>query len=335
METLIGVALAIAGGVMVGNCMVPLKYLRRWRWENAWLVFSLIALILLPWILAFLKVPHLLAVYSSVNPGSFAMPFLYGAGWGVAQVLFGLAVVRIGMAIAFAVTIGLSAAFGTLVPILSKNPQMLATQRGHILLLGLLLMVSGVLCCSWAGHQREKKKENGSTQWEHGSYTAGILMAAAAGLLAPMLNYSLAFGDIFILQAIKHHAAVSNAPYAVWPVALAGGAIPNLSYALFLAQTKRSWSYFVPAWPDLLLAVIMGALWMGSMAIYGTATTFLGPLGASIGWSIFQICIIFTANVSGWLAGEWNGVIQRARVALWSGLLLLGCATLSISYGSH
>jgi L-rhamnose-H+ transport protein len=294
-----------------------------------------VALIFLPWILAFLKVPHLLAAYSSVNTGSFVTPFLYGAGWGVAQVLFGLAVTRVGMALAFAVTIGLSAAFGTLVPVLSKNPRILATQHGDILLLGLLLMASGVLCCSWAGRKRENEKREGSAQSEHNSYTVGILMATAAGFLAPMLNYSLAFGDIFILQAIKHHASVSNAPYAVWPVALAGGAIPNLIYALFLAQTRRSWSYFAPAWPDWLLASIMGSLWMGSMAIYGTATTFLGPLGASIGWSIFQICIIVTANVSGWLAGEWNGISQRARVALWSGLLLLGCATLSISFGSH
>jgi hypothetical protein len=85
----------------------------------------------------------------------------------------------------------------------------------------------------------------------------------------------------------------------------------------------------------MIFATIMGVLWMGSVAIYGTATTFLGVLGASEGWSIFQICIIFTANISGWLSGEWNGVSRQSRIALWVGLLLLGLATLSISYGSH
>ena len=81
MNTELGVLLAMAGGVMVGNCMVPLNYLRTWRWENAWIVFSIVALLVLPWSLAFLRVPHLLAVYSQVNSSSFVMPFVYGAGW--------------------------------------------------------------------------------------------------------------------------------------------------------------------------------------------------------------------------------------------------------------
>jgi len=74
---------------------------------------------------------------------------------------------------------------------------------------------------------------------------------------------------------------------------------------------------------------------MGSVAAYGTATTLLGVLGASIGRSIYQICIILTANVSGWVAGEWKRVSLPSRFALWSGLFLLGAATLAITYGNH
>jgi L-rhamnose-H+ transport protein len=335
MNTEVGVLLAVAGGVMVGNCMVPLNYLRNWRWENAWIVFSIVALLLLPWSFAFLWIPHLMAVYAQVNPSDFVMPFLYGSGWGVAQVLFGLAVVRIGMALSFAITIGLSAALGTLVPILFKDPHVLETGRGSVLLLGLLLMVAGVVACSWAGHQREKTSSAKTERSRQKSSLAGISMAAIAGLLAPMLNYSLAFGGILIQEAIRHHAKVANAPYAVWPIALAGGAVPNLAYAVFLANKNKSWGKFVPAWPDLLLGSIMGILWMGSMAVYGMATTFLGLLGASVGWSIFQICIILTANISGWLSGEWKGTYLRLRVVLWSGLLMLIFATLAIAYGTR
>jgi L-rhamnose-H+ transport protein len=335
MNTELGVLLALAGGVMVGNCMVPLNYLRTWRWENAWIVFSIVALLVLPWSLAFLRVPHLLAVYSQVNISSFAMPFVYGAGWGVAQVLFGLAVVRVGMALAFAITIGLSAALGTLVPILFKYPHVLATARGSVLLLGLFLMVVGVAACSWAGRQRERARRGLTEQSGQRSYMVGIFMAAAAGLLAPMLNYALAFGGSFILEALRHHAGAADAPYAVWPIALAGGAVPNLVYALYLVNKNKSWANFTPVWPDVLLGSIMGILWMASIAVYGTATTFLGLLGASVGWSIFQICIILTANISGWLSGEWKGANLQLRVALWGGLLLLGSATLAIAYGSH
>ena len=203
--------------------MVPLEYLRRWRWENAWIVFSLVALIVLPWTLAFLRVPNLLAVYSSVRISDFAVPFLFGAGWGVAQVLFGLAVLRVGMALSFATTIGLGAALGTLVPILLRHPAVLKSARGEILLLGVLLMVAGVIVCSWAGRRREREKRSEPSAVGERSYMIGIFMAAAAGLLAPMLNYSLAFGDVFLLAALRHHAARPDAPYAVWPIALAGG----------------------------------------------------------------------------------------------------------------
>ena len=335
MQTVLGVLIAMLGGFMAGNCMVPLEYLRRWRWENAWVVFSLVALIVVPWTLAFLRVPNLMGVYASVNIGDFAMPFLYGAGWGVAQVLFGLAVLRIGMALSFAITIGLGAALGAMVPILLKHPAVLKTPHGEVLLLGVLLMVAGVIVCCWAGRRREREQQAEAADVPKGSFTGGLLMAAAAGLLAPMLNYSLAFGDKFVFEALRHHATTPDAPYAVWPIALAGGAVPNLAYSLWLTVRNKSWGNFFPLWPQVLLGTIMGVLWMGSVAAYGTATTLLGLLGASIGWSIYQISMILTSNISGWIAGEWKGVGMQSKVALWSGLFLLGSATLVITYGNH
>jgi len=331
----LGIVLAVAAGLMVGNCMLPLNYLHKWRWENAWIIFTLVALVLVPWTLAFLRVPNLLSVYSNVNSASFAIPFLFGAGWGVAQVLFGLAVIRAGMALSFAITIGLSAALGSLVPILLRHPQALVTGRGLVLLLGQLLMVTGVVVCCWAGRRREREQKADAATTTARSYVAGVSLAALAGLLAPMLNYALAFGDNLIHEALLQHTLRADAPYAVWPIALAGGAVPNILYPLWLLQRNKTWVNFRPVWPEITLGMIMGLLWMGSVAIYGTATTLLGVLGASIGWSIYQICIIVMANVSGWIAGEWKGVSQGSKIILWSGLLLLAFATVAITYGNH
>jgi len=149
------------------------------------------------------------------------------------------------------------------------------------------------------------------------------------------LNYALAFGDNLIHEALLQHTLSSDAPYAVWPIALAGGAVPNFLYPLWLLQRNKTWTNFRPVWPEITLGMIMGLLWMGSVAIYGTATTLLGVLGASIGWSIYQICIIFMSNGSGWIAGEWKGVSPASKVILFSGLVLLGLATVAITYGNH
>jgi L-rhamnose-H+ transport protein len=147
-------------------------------------------------------VPNLLAVYGSVRISDFMMPFLFGAGLGVAQVLFGLAALCVGMALSFATTIGLGAALGTLVPILLRHPAVLKTARGEILVLGVLLMVAGVIVCSWAGRRREREQRSEAAEVGERSYMIGIVMAAAAGLLAPMLNHSLAFGDVYLLEAL-------------------------------------------------------------------------------------------------------------------------------------
>jgi L-rhamnose-H+ transport protein len=338
METQLGVFLAAFGGIMVGNCMLPMKYMRRWRWENVWVVFSLVALIVVPWGIALARLPNLFSIYSTVGPGGFRLSFLFGAGWGVAQVLFGLAVIRIGMALSFAITIGLSAALGSLVPLLLKHPEFLTSNRGLVVLLGTVLMIAGVVACSWAGRRREREQgaeASSSAGVRGGSYMGGLILAVAAGLLAPMINYSLAFGDNILAEAIRQHTSPTDAPYAVWPIALAGGAVPNLLYATWLMARNKTWGNFFPIWPEISLGAIMGVLWMGSVAAYGTATALLGALGASIGWSIYQICIILTANVTGWVAGEWKGVSQPSKIGLWLGLFLLASATVAITYGNH
>ena len=338
METQLGVFLAAFGGIMVGNCMVPMKYMRRWRWENVWVVFSLVALVAVPWGIALARLPDLFSIYSSVGPSSFLLSFLFGSGWGIAQVLFGLAVIRIGMALSFAITIGLSAALGSLVPLLLKHPEFLTSDRGLIVLLGIVLMIAGVVACSWAGRRREREQSAqvfSSTGVGVGPFLGGLILAVVAGLLAPMLNYSLAFGDSILAEAIRQHTSPADAPYAVWPIALAGGALPNLLYATWLVGKNKTWGNFFPIWPEISLGTIMGALWMGSVAAYGTATALLGAFGASIGWSIYQICIILTANASGWVAGEWKGVSQPSKIGLWVGLFLLASATIAITYGNH
>ena len=40
----LGILLAVGAGLMVGNCMLPLNYQRRWRWENTWIIFTLVRL---------------------------------------------------------------------------------------------------------------------------------------------------------------------------------------------------------------------------------------------------------------------------------------------------
>ena len=44
----LGLGLMALAGIVGGNCMLPMKFARRWPWENMWLVFSLVALLVVP-----------------------------------------------------------------------------------------------------------------------------------------------------------------------------------------------------------------------------------------------------------------------------------------------
>jgi L-rhamnose-H+ transport protein len=331
----IGLGMALAAGVMAGNCMLPSKYLHRYAWENMWLVFSLVSLVILPWALALLTVQHIGDVYAGLSARQILVPFLLGAGWGIAQVLFGLSIVRLGLALGYAIIIGLGALLGTLVPLLLQQRRLLGTGRGVLILCGVAVMVLGIVVAGIAGSQREATARKPAAVLAHSGYGAAVLLAVICGLMAPMLNYSLAFGQDIANAAIRLGTSAPNAAYAVWPIGLAGGLLPNLGYCIYLLNRNKTWSNFRQVRPDLLWSTLMAILWMGAISVYGMSAAFLGALGTSVGWALFQIFMIMSANLSGVITHEWDGAPRRARGLLGLGLGLLALATVLMSMGNR
>jgi len=327
-----GVALALVAGMMAGNCMLPVKYARRWAWENVWLIFTIFSLVVFPWGLAVARVPRLGEVYANLPGSAFAVPVLFGFGWGIAQVLFGLSVARLGMALGYAIVIGLGSLLGTLVPLVFQRGEVLATVQGAVILFGLAVMVAGIAVSGKAGRLRESGSE---APRKGAAYGPALLLAVVCGVMAPMLNYSFAFGDAIAREAVRLGTPATDAAFAVWPAGLTGGLLPNLAYSIWLLSRNRTWDRFLPAGREVLLPVAMAVLWMGSMAVYGVSSVYLGPLGASVGWALFQIFMIMSANGSGIATGEWTRADPRARRLLWTGLAFLAGATVIISYGNQ
>jgi L-rhamnose-H+ transport protein len=264
----VGIALILVAGAMAGDCMLPLKFNRNWRWENTWLIFSLVSLVVLPWMLALILVNHLFQTYARLTASQFATPFLLGGGWGIAQVLFGISIQRLGLTLAYAIVVGLGTLLGTLVPLFVLH----RTQVGRITLIqvlaGMVVMLIGIALSTWAGQVRERSSQERTITERVDSvdtqpvltsgYLTAVLLAILCGLMAPMLNFSFAFG-----QGIAHHAVLLgnselHAAYAVWPIGLAGGFLPNLGFSLHLLRRNRSWKTFRLVWPDPFLPILMG-----------------------------------------------------------------------------
>src|ERR1017187_2982513 len=116
-ENIAGTMLLIVAGISSGIFALPMKFARRWAWENIWLAWTLMALVLLPMAVTFLTIPQIAQVYRAAGPGVIGAILASGLFWGVTQVLFGLTVDALGIALAFAIVPGISAALGSLIPL--------------------------------------------------------------------------------------------------------------------------------------------------------------------------------------------------------------------------
>jgi L-rhamnose-H+ transport protein len=330
--------LTILAAILNGNFAVPLKLARKWSWENTWALYSLVAFLVIPCGLAWLTNPRLTEVYLSLSLPQLLIPLLFGAGWGVSQVLLGVSVSRVGMALTFAIVIGLSASLGTLIPLLTLNPEVFATGKGLSVLLGITIMVAGIYLCAKAGRERERERSPGAastTEASRSGYGTALAITITAGVLTPMLNYALAFGKPVLQRSIELGASPGSATYAVWVIALLGGLPVNLLYCVYLLSRNKRWGAFAVLSFDWLGAVLMGVLWMGSIALYGVGTTRLGPSGAAIGWGLFSILVVLAANLSGLLTGEWRGLRKPVLRTLGIGLALLSVASVVIAWGNR
>ena len=335
---LLGALVVLLGGFMGGSFALPFKYLKRWSWENSWAVYSLVALLIVPWIAAIVSVPGLLDVYRSVTPQRLLLTIFFGFAWGIANVLCGLAIDSIGMAISIAIVVGMSAALGCLIPLLMLQPERLNQRSGHFVLLGVAVTLCGVALLGVAGRRRERAEAPKDPQIKAGSAMAkGLLLCVLAGLMAPMLNFSFAFGSDITGSAIKHGAHPAGAVNAVWALALIGGFISNAGYCVVKLIRGKTWGGFVSdgALNHWFLASIMGVLWVGSLLIYGWGASALGSLGAVIGWPVFQATMIVISSLWGLVQGEWRDSDPLALRLNFAALGLLVVAIVVLSVGNQ
>jgi L-rhamnose-H+ transport protein len=329
-SVLLGVSLVMIAGFMSGCCMLPVKFVRSWKWENVWLVFSILSLVVIPWSLALAFVGRLFETYRALSAHQLAVPMLLGAGWGIAQILFGVSVKRLGLGIAYAIIVGLSAVLGTVVPFFVQQRALAKEHTLELIICGVLIMATGIALTAWGGQINERAAAPVRNP-VHRSYPLAILLAVLCGLMAPMLNYSFAFGQDIAKVAVAFGNQPVRAAYAVWPVGLAGGLVPNLFYSAWLLVKNHTWSLFRSNPPDFFRSSLMGVLWMGAFAIYGMSAAFLGALGTSVGWGLLQIFMIMTAILAGVFTGEWRYASRSAKLLLSIGIAGLTIATVLLA----
>ena len=78
---LLALALIVVAGVLGGSVLAPIKRMRAWSFQNSRAVYSLWTYFLMPWVVGFATVPHLLSVYPRVPAKSMLICGASGFGW--------------------------------------------------------------------------------------------------------------------------------------------------------------------------------------------------------------------------------------------------------------
>jgi L-rhamnose-H+ transport protein len=331
-----GLILLLIAGAMNGSFTLPMKFTRLWAWENTWLAWTIFALVLFPPLLACDTLPSLREIYGRTGAGPVITVAACGAGWGISQVFFGLAVDAVGIALAFSVILGISAAVGSLIPLIRLHPEKIPTFAGLAIFLGVALVLVGVGICAAAGRRREKALGIEPASQGRTPVARGLLFCSISGLGSALVNFGLAFGQPLIDSARHAGAAPLSAPNAVWlPLMLAGG-IPNLIYCAYLLRKNHTGFRFRTSGTasHWALAATMAICWFGSTEMYGVATVDLGDLGPILAWPLFMSLIVITAMVWGVVTGEWKDTGNQPLRIMSAGVAVLVLAIFVLSVAS-
>ncbi len=333
----LGMAIIAASGAVNGSFAAPMKSSRSWKWENTWLVFAVVALLLLPWGLAIGWVPHLAELYRKSPSRTLIYPLAFGFLWGIAQVTFGLGIEAVGMALAFTVVSGLGCLFGSLIPLLALDPAALLRPRGLLLLVSMPILFGGLVLYGKAGRRRER--EQASSQVPKSrlgySYAAGLGICIFTGIVGSAWNLGFAFSGKLLELSKGLGAGPWASPYAVWALILSAGFIPNVGYCAWLLSHNRSWARFAsPGWArEAWLGAAMGFLWLAGIVGYGVGATLVGAYGTSVGFTLFIAAQILWSNALGVLTGEWKATSARTRRVLMAAVLVTLISVVVLNLG--
>jgi len=341
-----GIGLHAVGAAAASTCYLPYHKTRKWSWVSYWLVQSLFAWILTPLALALLTVPDFFAIIRHAPNKVLWLTFIFGAVYGFGGMSFGFATRYIGYSLTYAISIGISAVLGTLLPLMMHGTLDTYFQQpgGHIIAVGMLVAILGVSLCGWAGFKKEQeiKQNSSSTGLLHFNMRTGLVLAIAAGVLSGIFNIALESGQPIADMAAQNGAGIFEGN-AKLIIATSGCFVVNFIWFSVLAFKEKRFKEFSKAhykvkadansglqpakrFKNLLWSSLGGILWCMQFFFYGLGHVKMGSLQFA-SWVIHMSMLIFFSFLVGIAMKEWKNVSRQTY-----GMLIVALITLAISF---
>ncbi len=336
MNPILGTLLHAIGGLAAASFYIPYGRVRHWPWEVYWLVGGIFAWLIVPVFLTLLTIPDALRVLLELEPSHWLWPFGFGILWGIGGLTFGLSLRFLGLGLGMALSLGLTAVFGTLVPPLfdGKLLDMLNKTGGLVTLAGVLISVLGIVIVGIAGINKDKEltviNQLGIREF---NIKKGMLVAAIAGAMSACFAFGIASGDEIVRLSQSSGTPELFVNSLLFAIIMLGGLTSNSIYCGFkIISNRNSRGDKVPMRVhtiNLFFCALAGSIWYAQFLFYGMGSTQMGQYDF-IGWSLHMSFIIIFSNIWGLSLGEWKGISLPVVRTLWMGLLVLVISTVVI-----
>jgi L-rhamnose-H+ transport protein len=340
---LLGTGFHAIGAAFAALCYTPQKRVKGWSWQSYWIVQASFCWFLLPILVAWLTTPELGAVLREAPRSAMLNTFLLGAAYGIGGTAFGISIRYIGFSLTYAIAIGLSTLFGTLIPpFLAGTLHTTLSKPGASWVIGgMVIGMVGIAFTGAAGRMKEKDL-SAATNLGGFSLMKGLLLSLLAGILSAIYGVALAKGEPIADIAQAHGADVYRGN-VVYIFSNTGAFVSTLIYCLWLHWKHRTLGEIVelPVGTEKAslpvnwaMAVLTGCLWYGQFFFYNLGHVRMGNFQFT-SWAIHMIMLILFSIVVGVVLREWRGSRLQTKTAVGIAFSVLLGAVLIMTYGNH
>lgn len=348
MQAILGVLFHSLGGIASGSFYMPYNKVKGWAWESYWMVGGVFSWLILPPLAAWLTVPGFMDIIAAGTNDILTFTFLMGLLWGVGGLSYGLGIRYLGMSLGNSVVLGFCAAFGAVVPSIYYNffptegktsfAQMLTSQGGQVVLLGVLVCLFGIAICGNAGMRKESElsAEAKKKSIEEFDLVKGLTIGVLSGILSSFFSFGIEAGKPLADAAVAAGFEPLYQNNVTFVVILWGGLTTNFIWTTILSLRNKSYKNFsdkqTPISKNILFSALAGSIWYLQFFFYGMGESKLGN-GAS-SWILHMSTIILTANLWGVYRKEWKGVSGKTKATIASGILVILLSVVLVGIGN-
>jgi L-rhamnose-H+ transport protein len=249
----------------------------------------------------------------------------------------------LGMSLGMAMALGLTAAFGTLIPPIyaGQMGMLTSTLSGLVTLGGVVVSFIGIALSGKAGMMKDKElpEEKKQEHIKEFNFKKGIWVAFFAGVMSASFAYGIAAGKPIAEKAIELGTPelFSNSPSFIF--IMAGGFTVNAIWCFILSFKNKTFRDYIKSketsiLKNYFLSALAGITWYFQFMFYGMGTTKMGEYDFA-SWSIHMAFIIVFSTMWGLILKEWKGSSKRTMRIVFIGLGILILSTFIIGAGNY